>query len=134
MGPGLPYAIAAQLAYPGRQVVACVGDGGFTMMMPELLTAVKYRLPITVVVFKNNSLAHVIYEQLDEGFGEFGLELQPLDFVKFAEACGAAGFRCRHPGEVAPAIEAALRAGKPAVVEAIVESHERPAAPDQYKA
>jgi thiamine pyrophosphate-dependent acetolactate synthase large subunit-like protein len=132
MGPGLPYAIAAQLAFPGRQVVACVGDGGFTMMMPELLTAVKYRLPITVVVFKNNSLAHVIFEQLDEGYKEFGLDLQPLDFVKYAEACGAIGFRCASRDEVRPALEAALASDRPAVVEAVVASHVEPAKPDKY--
>ncbi|HEX4423587.1 MAG TPA: thiamine pyrophosphate-dependent enzyme [Kofleriaceae bacterium] len=132
MGPGLPYTIAAQLAFPGRQVVACVGDGGFTMMMPELLTAVKYRLPITVVVFKNNSLAHVIYEQLDEGYKEFGLDLQPLDFVKYVEACGAAGVRCSSRSEVRPALEAALHSKRPAVVEAVVASHVNPAKPDKY--
>ncbi len=134
MGPGLPYAIAAAFAYPGRQVVACVGDGGFTMLMAELLTAVKYKLPIVVVVFRNDWLAHVIYEQLDEGFGEFGLELQPLDFVKFAEACGALGIRCSKPSEVDAAIATALKAKRPVIVEAIVEAHERPAAPDKYKA
>jgi pyruvate dehydrogenase (quinone) len=134
MGPALPYAIAAQLAFPGRQCVACVGDGGFTMLMAELLTAVKYKLPITVVVFKNNWLAHVIFEQEELGFPEYGLELQPLDFVKYAEACGAFGVRCEKPSEVKPALEAALRAGRPAVVEAVVEAHENPAAPEAYQA
>jgi pyruvate dehydrogenase (quinone) len=134
MGPALPYVIAAQLAFPDRQCVACVGDGGFTMMMGELLTAVKYQLPITVVVFKNNWLAHVIFEQEELGFPEYGLELQPLDFVKYAEACGAFGVRCEKPSEVRPALEAALRSRRPALVEAVVEAHENPAPPDAYKA
>jgi pyruvate dehydrogenase (quinone) len=95
---------------------------------------VKYKLPITVVVFKNNWLAHVIFEQEELGFPEYGLELQPLDFVKYAEACGAFGVRCEKPSEVKPALEAALRSGRPAVVEAVVEAHENPAPPDAYKA
>jgi thiamine pyrophosphate-dependent acetolactate synthase large subunit-like protein len=57
MAPAMPYAIGAQIAYPERQSVALVGDGGFTMLMGELATAVKYKLPIKVILFKNNSLA-----------------------------------------------------------------------------
>jgi len=64
MANGLPYAIAAQLAYPHRQVVAFVGDGGFSMLMGELATAVKYRLPIKVVIVKNNSLGQIRWEQM----------------------------------------------------------------------
>ena len=64
MAPGLPYAIAAQVAYPGRQSVAFVGDGGFTMLMGEFATAVKYRLPIKVVIIKNNTLGMIKWEQM----------------------------------------------------------------------
>jgi hypothetical protein len=64
MANGLPYAIAAQLAYPQRQVVAFVGDGGFSMLMGELATAVKYRLPIKIVIVKNNSLGQIRWEQM----------------------------------------------------------------------
>src|SRR5207237_3661856 len=85
MAPGLPYAIAAQAAYPGRQVVAFVGDGGFTMLMGEFATAVKYDLPITVVIIKNNSLGMIKWEQMVFlGNPEYGVELQPIDFVRFA--------------------------------------------------
>ena len=55
MGSGLPYAIAAQLAFPGRQCVAMVGDGGFTMLMGEMVTAVRYKLPVKIIIFKNNT-------------------------------------------------------------------------------
>src|SRR5207253_9227589 len=64
MAPGLPYAIAAQVAYPGRQSVAFVGDGGFTMLMGEFATAVKYRLPVKVVIIKNNVLGMIKWEQM----------------------------------------------------------------------
>src|SRR5207244_6935756 len=93
MGNGLPYALAAALAYPGRQVVALVGDGGFTMTMGEMATLVKYKLPVKVILFKNNTLGHIKWEQLVlEGNPQFGVDLQPIDFAKFAQACGAAGF------------------------------------------
>src|SRR5438874_6882603 len=121
MAPGLPYTIAAQVAYPERQCVAFVGDGGFTMLMGEFATAVKYGLPITVVIIKNNTLGMIKWEQMVFlGNPEYGVELQPIDFVRFAEACGGVGFRCEKPDDVTPALEAALRSNKPAIVEAIV--------------
>jgi pyruvate dehydrogenase (quinone) len=127
MAPGLPYAIAAQIAYPGRQVVAFVGDGGFSMLMAEFATAVKYRLPIKVVILKNNVLGMIKWEQMVFlGNPEYGVELQPIDFVRFAEACGAIGFRCERPEEVRPALDAMLLADGPALCEAIVDPFEPP--------
>ena len=127
MAPGLPYAIAAQIAYPGRQSVAFVGDGGFTMLMGEFATAVKYRLPIKVVIVKNNVLGMIKWEQMVFlGNPEYGVSLEPIDFVKFAEACGAIGFRCERPDEARPALEAMLLADGPALVEATVDPFEPP--------
>jgi pyruvate dehydrogenase (quinone) len=127
MAPGLPYTIAAQIAYPGRQCVAFVGDGGFTMLMGELATAVKYRLPIKVVIVKNNVLGMIKWEQMVFlGNPEYGVSLEPIDFVKFAEACGAIGFRCQTPDEARPALEAMMLADGPALVEAIVDPFEPP--------
>ncbi|HUF66868.1 MAG TPA: thiamine pyrophosphate-dependent enzyme [Gemmatimonadaceae bacterium] len=127
MAPALPYAIAAQVAYPGRQCVAFIGDGGFTMLMGDFATAVKYDLPITVVIIKNNTLGMIKWEQMVFlGNPEYGCELHPIDFVKFAEACGGVGFRCERPDEVRPALEAALSSGRAAVVEAVVDPFEPP--------
>src|SRR5213076_112563 len=64
MACGLPYAIAAQVAYPDRPCIAFVGDGGFSMLMAEFVTAVKYELPIKVVIVKNNSLGQIKWEQM----------------------------------------------------------------------
>jgi pyruvate dehydrogenase (quinone)/pyruvate oxidase len=129
MAPGLPYTIAAQLAYPGRQCVAFIGDGGFTMLMGELVTAVKYKLPIIVVVIKNNVLGQIKWEQMVFlGNPEFGVQLQPIDFVKFAEACGARGFRIEDPQECGAILDRAL-AGNiagPVVIEAVVDPLEAP--------
>ncbi len=130
MAPGLPYAIAAQLAYPDRQCVAFVGDGGFTMLMGEFVTAVKYGLPITVVIVKNNTLGMIKWEQMVFlGNPEYGVELQPIDFVKFAEACGGRGFRCETPEEVPQALKAALSSKQPSLVEAVVDPFEPPMPP-----
>jgi thiamine pyrophosphate-dependent acetolactate synthase large subunit-like protein len=65
MAPGLPFAIAAQLAWPDRQSVAIVGDGGFAMLMAELSTAVAQKLPVKIILLKNNSLAELMFEQRD---------------------------------------------------------------------
>src|SRR5207237_6160666 len=98
MAPGLPYAIAAQVAYTDRQVVAFVGDGGFSMLMADFATAVKYKLPIKVVVIKNNSLGQIKWEQMVFlGNPEFGVDLQPIDFAMFARACGGTGFTVDDP-------------------------------------
>ncbi len=134
MAPGLPFAIAAQLAFPGRQSVAVVGDGGFTQLMGELVTAVKYDLPVKIVILKNNSLAEVLFEQKELGNPTYGCELTPIDFVAFAKACGADGFRCSHPGEVRSAVQATLASPRPAVLEVLVDANEKPALPSELKA
>jgi len=122
MANGLPYAIAAQLAFPERQVVAFVGDGGFSMLMGELATAVKYRLPIKVVIVKNNSLAQIRWEQMVfMGNPEYGCDLQPIDFAAFARACGATGFTLEDPAECSATMRQALATPGPVVVEAVVD-------------
>jgi pyruvate dehydrogenase (quinone) len=127
MAPGLPYAIAAQAAYPGCQVVAFVGDGGFSMLMADFATAVKHGLPIKVVVIKNNVLGQIKWEQMIFlGNPEYGVKLHPIDFVKFAEACGGLGFRCESPSEVRSVLGAAFASDKPALVEAMVDPFEPP--------
>jgi pyruvate dehydrogenase (quinone) len=134
MAPGMPYAIAAQLAFPARQSVAIVGDGGFAQLMAELTTAVKYRLPVKLVILKNNSLAEVRFEQRELGYPEFGCDLSPIDFVAFAKACGADGFRCAEPAQLQPAIRAFLNSPHAAVLEVQVDAEEKPAMPQELKA
>src|SRR5438270_173204 len=128
MACGLPYTVAAQLAYPQRQCVAFIGDGGFSMLMAELVTAVKYKLPIVVVVIKNNTLGQIKWEQMVFlGNPEFGVDLQPIDFVKFAEACGATGYRIDDPKDCGAALDRALaNVTGPVVIEAVVDPFEAP--------
>jgi pyruvate dehydrogenase (quinone) len=125
MGNGLPYSVAAAVAYPGRQVVCLSGDGGFTMMMGELLTLVKYQLPVKVIVIKNNVLGQIKWEQMVfEGNPQFGVELQPLDFALYARACGAAGFTLDDPDKAEEVLGQAFAQQGPAVIEAAVDPNE----------
>jgi pyruvate dehydrogenase (quinone) len=122
MANGLPYAIAAQIAYPERQCIAFVGDGGFSMLMAEFATAVKYQLPIKVIIIKNNSLGMIKWEQMVFlGNPEFGCELHPIDFVAFAKACGGTGIAIEDPADCGQILDRALATPGPVIVEAIVD-------------
>jgi pyruvate dehydrogenase (quinone)/pyruvate decarboxylase len=113
--------------------VAIVGDGGFAMLMAELTTAVANKLPVKIIILKNNSLAEVKFEQKEIGNVEFGCDLAPIDFVAFARACGAEGFHCERPEEVRSTIQAALNSPGVAVVEAVVDAEEKPTKPDELE-
>src|SRR5437763_12046366 len=127
MAPGLPYTIAAQIAYPNRQCVAFVGDGGFSMLMAEFATAVKYKLPIKVVIIKNNTLGQIKWEQMVFlGNPEYGVDLHPIDFVAFAHACGGVGYNVEDPAECGHAVDEFLNAPGPAVLQAVVDPFEPP--------
>ena len=100
MANGLPYTIAAQIAHPERQCVGFVGDGGFSMLMAEFATAVKYHLPIKIVIIKNGTLGQIKWEQMVFlGNPEYGVELQPIDFAAFARAFGGTGFSVDDPAD-----------------------------------
>lgn len=125
MACGLNYAIAAAIACPGRQVVAFVGDGGLSMLLGELVTAVRYRLPVKIVVLKNNTLGQIKWEQmLFLGNPEFECDLTPIDFVGVAEAVGMAGFRIDTPEDCGPVLDRAFGTPGPALVEAPVDPNE----------
>ena len=127
MACGLPYAIAAQIAYPDRQVVAFVGDGGFSMLMAEFATCVRYRLPVKVVIVKNNTLGQIKWEQMVFlANPEYGCDLHPIDFSLFAEACGGTGITIEDPAECGDALDAALAMPGPVVVQGVVDPLEPP--------
>lgn len=127
MANGLPYSIGASIAHPGRQVVCIIGDGGFSMLMGEVATLVKYNLPVKVIIIKNNLLGMIKWEQLVmEGNPQYGVELQPIDFAAVARACGAAGYTIEKPEEAASTLREALAVSGPAIVEAVVDANEPP--------
>ncbi|NIP61523.1 MAG: pyruvate oxidase [Nitrosopumilaceae archaeon] len=130
MACGLPYAIAGKIAYPKRQSVALVGDGGFTMLMGEFATAVQYNLPITVVVFKNNTLGMIRWEQMAfMGNPEYGVEFSDIDYARFAEVCGGVGYSVKSSEEAKRIIPKALKNEKPTILEVVVDPFEPPVPP-----
>jgi pyruvate dehydrogenase (quinone)/pyruvate oxidase len=127
MANGLPYTIAAQIAYPKRQCIAFVGDGGFSMLMAEFATAVKYKLPIKVVIVKNGTLGQIKWEQMVFlGNPEFGVDLHPIDFAAVARACGGEGFTAEDPADCGRVVEQFLNAPGPAILQAVVDPLEPP--------
>jgi pyruvate dehydrogenase (quinone)/pyruvate oxidase len=130
MMAALPYAIGAQTAYPDRQVVALTGDGSLTMMMGELATLAQHKLPVKVVVMRNDVLGLIKWEQMAFlGNPEYGVELSPVDFVKVAEACGLRAVRLEDPARVGEQLGEALALEGPALIEAVVDPHDMPMTP-----
>jgi len=124
MACGLPYAIAAQLAYPERTVVAFVGDGGLSMLMAELATCVKYKLPIKIIVIKNNYLGQIMWEQMVFlGNPEFACDLQPIDFATVARGFGLTAFRLEDPHKAGLVVEQAMSHPGPVLIEAVVDPY-----------
>ncbi len=127
MACGIPYSIAAQIAHPDRQVVCNIGDGGFTMLMGELITAVTYKLPIRFIIYKNNTLGQIKWEQMVFlGTPEYACDLMPVDFVAIAKGCGAAGFRIDDPKQCGAILDEAFAVQGPVVIEAVVDEFEPP--------
>ncbi len=128
MAPGLPYAIAMQHAFPGRQIIAFVGDGGFAMLMAEFLTAARNELPIKVVVNNNNSYGQILWEQVILGYPEYAVRhKEPIaDFGAWALACGGFGAKVTKPDDVAGAVDALLAHDGPGIVDCDVNPNEPP--------
>ena len=124
MANALPQAIGAQVSYPGRQVISMSGDGGFAMLMGDLLTLRQHELPVKIIVFKNDALAFVELEMMAAGIPDFGLDLRNPDFTKIAEGAGLLGVRAETPEQVAPTIAQALKHNGPALVEVPVSRQE----------
>ncbi|GAA5344474.1 pyruvate oxidase [Planifilum fimeticola] len=126
LGCGLPGAIAGKLSFPEKQVVAVCGDGGFGMLMSDFVTAVKYGLPIVVIVLNNQKIAMIKFEQEVMGNAEFGTDLKNPDFARFAEDCGGIGFRVETREELRQALQRAFTIKKPVIIDVLVDPDEPP--------
>lgn len=130
MAAALPYAIGAQCAFPGRQVVAFTGDGSLSMMMGDLVTLAQHKLPVKIVVIKNNTLGLIKWEQMVYlGNPEYGVALFPIDFVKVAEGCGLKTIHIQDPKRCHDELKKALAMDGPALIEAVVDPNEPPLPP-----
>ncbi|MER9332859.1 thiamine pyrophosphate-binding protein [Mesorhizobium sp. M0293] len=137
MACGLPYAIAAGIAFPGRPVFAVVGDGGLAMQLGEFSTAVRYKIPLKLLVIKNNMLNQIAWEQMMFlGNPQFACELQPIDFAMAAQAMGGIGYSVTRPEDVEGVLDAAFAAEGPVIIEAVVDAYEPmlpPRMPEEYR-
>jgi pyruvate dehydrogenase (quinone) len=125
MACGLPYAIAAGIAFPDRPVFAIVGDGGLAMQLGEFSTAVRYGIPLKVLVIKNGMLNQIAWEQMMFlGNPQFGCELQDIDFAMAAEAMGGHGYTISRPDEVGAVLDAAFAAPGAVIIQAVVDPYE----------
>jgi pyruvate dehydrogenase (quinone) len=130
MACALPYAIGAAAAFPDRQIVAVVGDGGLTMLMGDLVTLRKYAFDVKLIVLKNDMLGMIEWEQLAElGNPRFGVELEPIDFPAVAQACGLRGVRIELPALCADQLRDALATPGPCLIEAVIDPTEPPLPP-----
>jgi pyruvate oxidase len=117
MGFGFPAAIAAKMAYPAKKVICITGDGGFSQSMSDFVTAVKYHLPMVVVVLNNHQLGMIQVEQLTEHYPNFGTDLQNPDFAAYARACGGKGIKVSRPGELRKAFVRAMDLDMPVILD-----------------
>lgn len=125
MAFGLPAAIGAQVMFPGRQVIALCGDGGFAMLMCDFATAVKYKLPVKIFIFNNSKLGLIqIEEEVSAGNPEYETELNNPDYAAYAVACGGEGYTVKHAARLRPVIEQALRSPKPCIINVFVNPAE----------
>ena len=124
MANAMPQAIGAQMTFPDRQVISLSGDGGFSMLMGDILTVRQLKLPVKIVVFHNDALAFVELEMKAAGFLEYGTTLDNPNFAKMAEAIGIRGIRVEDPADVHDAIKAAFAHEGPVVIDAVVNRQE----------
>jgi pyruvate dehydrogenase (quinone) len=124
MANAMPQAIGAQFRYPERQVISLSGDGGFGMLMGDLLTIRQYKLPVKIVIFNNGILGFVALEMKAQGYPPFVTDLDNPDFGLMAEAIGIKGISVRTPDQVAPAISAALAFDGPVILNMYVNPSE----------
>jgi pyruvate dehydrogenase (quinone) len=124
MANAMAQAIGAQAAQPGRQVISMSGDGGFAMLMGDLITLTQMKLPVKVVIFNNSVLGFVALEMKAAGFVETGVDLQNPDFAAMARAAGIHGIRVEDPGELEGAIRDVLAHDGPAVLDVVTATQE----------
>jgi pyruvate dehydrogenase (quinone) len=124
MANALPQAIGAQAAFPNRQVISMSGDGGFTMLMGDILTLVQMELPVKVIVFHNSKLGFVDMEQKAAGYLPVGVDLKNPDFAKMANSIGIQGIRVEDPANLKEAISQTLAHKGPALLDVLTNPEE----------
>lgn len=121
MGAGLPSGITAKLLHPERRVLAICGDGGFMMNCQELETAIRYGIPVVVLILNDNGFGFIKWKQKKMHFEDFGLDYGNPDFSRFAESFGAVGFKIKEGDDLAEVLETAFAMNKVTVIECPID-------------
>ena len=124
LGFGMPAALGCQIAEPTRQVIALCGDGGFQMTMGDFSTAVKYQLPIKVIIYNNFAYHFIELEQMREGVAQCYTKLNNPDYAKLAEAFGGQGFTIKKAEDLEPVLKEALSSDQPCIVDVHIREDE----------
>ena len=124
MANAMPQAIGAQAAQPGRQVISLSGDGGFTMLMGDLITLTQMKLPVKVVIFNNGVLGFVALEMKAAGFVDTNVDLKNPDFAAMARAMGIFARRVEDPGDLPAAVKEMLSHNGPALLDVLTAKQE----------
>lgn len=126
LGCALPGAIAAKRAYPDKPVIALTGDGGFSMVMQDFVTAVHYKMKMIVIVLNNQELSFIKYEQQSAGELNYAIDLPNIDYAGFAENCGGKGYHVETREELERALEKAEQDNVPVIIDAYVDPDAAP--------
>lgn len=121
MAFGFPAALGAQIAFPEKQVVCVTGDGGFSMVMTDFTTAIKYDIPVKAILFDNGELAMISVEQRTEGYPKFSTELVNPDFADYANSCGGLGIRTESSEKLKSDLERTLNHKGPALLDIVTD-------------
>jgi pyruvate dehydrogenase (quinone) len=124
MANAMAQAIGIQAAQPGRQVISLSGDGGFAMLMGDLITLTQMKLPVKIVIFNNGTLGFVALEMKASGFVETGVDLQNPDFAAMARAMGIHAVRVEDPGDLPGALREILAHDGPAILDVVTAKRE----------
>jgi pyruvate dehydrogenase (quinone) len=125
MANAMPHAVGAQFAQPGRQVVALCGDGGFSMLMGDILTVRQYELPIKLIIFNNSCLGMVKLEMQVAGLPNSGTDYKPIvNYARIAEAAGILGMRIEDPAGLPSAIKQVMEHQGPALLDVVTNPYE----------
>jgi pyruvate dehydrogenase (quinone) len=124
MANAMPQAIGAQAAQPGRQVISLSGDGGFSMLMGDLITLTQMKLPVKIVIFNNGVLGFVALEMKAAGFVDTGVDLDNPDFAAMARAMGIFSRRVEDPGDLPGAMKEMLGHNGPALLDVLTAKQE----------
>ncbi|MDX6261260.1 MAG: hypothetical protein QOH84_2948 [Kribbellaceae bacterium] len=124
MANAMPQALGLSAVDRSRQVVAFCGDGGLSMLLGDLITAVAYELPVKLVVFNNGRLGMVKLEMEQVGLPEYGTTLANPDFSEVAKAIGLTGIRVERPGDVEEAVSRGLETAGPVLIDVLTNADE----------